>query len=190
MRRREPPLRTVGGDTAANGEVSGGRTSSGGSAVRGGQWRRSGSGSGGGGGGGGNRHGKSKNKGGNARRMDAAKRRQGCSEEVGRRKRRYVHQVGRIASDTLYPAGDKENYNCTANIHVRGSCMFVGHDDIIETLQDYEVQSLLLMYAGLPRPRPWCEGAVHLKIRGEQAKEIGARLQFSNILRVLVLFSR
>ena len=30
------------------------------------------------------------------------------------------------------------------------------------------------MHAALPRPRPWCYGADHLPIRGEQAKELGA----------------
>ena len=30
------------------------------------------------------------------------------------------------------------------------------------------------MHAGLPRPRPWCQGADHLEVRGEQAKELGA----------------
>ena len=32
-----------------------------------------------------------------------------------------VHPVGRFASGALYPTGDEENYNCTANLPVRGS---------------------------------------------------------------------
>ena len=32
-----------------------------------------------------------------------------------------VHQVGRFASGTLYPTRDEENYNYTANMHVRGT---------------------------------------------------------------------